>query len=69
MDAMDIAEKKIQQSVGARAEVATIDTQVGRLSYGTDNLLDRQIMETFSECIQNVQPSVLIEKLEAIYRR
>lgn len=42
------------------------NTMVGELKYETNNLLDSQIMELFTECLIDIRPVDMIENLKTI---
>lgn len=59
-------EDKLTELENIAALTTEVGTMVGSLKYETNNLLDAELMDLFTECLAEIQPAIMLENLKTI---
>lgn len=59
-------EERISELEAIAETVHEMDTMIGTLKYQTNNLVDAELMDLFTECLVEIQPAVMLENLKTI---
>lgn len=59
----------IQIEINPIDDISFVDTMTGQIQYCSDNLIDEELLETFSGLLQIIPPQTLLERLHNIQNK
>jgi len=65
-EAIKEAEKELEWVKEDLEGLIEINTMVGELKYKASNLLDQEVLDLFTQCIQEIKPAHMIHNLKTI---